>query len=120
MAEAVGTVTVKLEVDTSAFDAAIFDAWRSVWRIEIARHPIVGRIRYAAARMRWARQDRQMTPTGPPPPSPAVEERRRGGLACGLVPLEEYEEAYTAWLRRRHPIRALLADWRRWRRRNVC
>ena len=51
MAEAVGTVTVKLEVDTSAFDA-----WRSVWRIEIARHPIVGRIRYAAARMRWARE----------------------------------------------------------------
>ena len=88
MAEAVGTVTVKLEVDTSAFDAAIFDAWKSVWRIEIARHPIVGRIRYAAARMRWARQDRQMTP-------------------------EPYEEAYTAWLRRRHPVRALLADWRR-------
>ena len=33
---------------------------------------------------------------------------------------EPYEEAYTAYIRRRHPIRALLADWRRWRRRNVC
>ena len=26
---------------------------------------------------------------------------------------EPYEEAYTAWLRRRHPLQALLADWRR-------
>ena len=26
---------------------------------------------------------------------------------------EPYEEAYTAWLRRRHPLKALLADWRR-------
>ena len=30
---------------------------------------------------------------------------------------EPYEEAYTAWLRRRHPVRALLADWRRWQAR---
>ena len=26
---------------------------------------------------------------------------------------EPYEEAYTAYIRRRHPLRALLADWRR-------
>jgi len=29
---------------------------------------------------------------------------------------EPYEEAYTRWLRRRHPLKALLADWRRRRR----
>jgi len=30
---------------------------------------------------------------------------------------EPYEEAYTAYIRRRHPLQALLADWRRWQAR---
>ena len=29
---------------------------------------------------------------------------------------EPYEEAYTRYIRRRHPLKALLADWRHWRR----
>ena len=29
----------------------------------------------------------------------------------------DLEARYTRWLRRRHPIRAWLSDWRRWRTR---